>query len=521
LSAERCHNFKNLHRPERLESSVNTDVILICLAAALLAAPLLVAFSLTVTDRSWIPLDLLSTLPAPDAAAPFIMMSSSGAEFPLYAARLFLESSTVSPGGVSPVASVIPLLTASDQTAVVVTERKNGLAVYGAFTIPPEERAAMLSGDLPSRWRLCFDNPEVRVTDLDSAIQIRADNIASPLYVGLPGESARVSDSLYDMEKMLDSAGRNPANPAGNAGGNWSIGGSWEGRLKLSDGGVLHSMTTGGGTASIPLEVELSWKSSEETGESGVRMGRILWSVKGIEDLAGRQFMKSVKEYDWSESELFIPDPLIASLGINISPPRDVSSFPSPIRYMSDQFQRLGMKRSEIQSLLSGVTVFSVGGNTQVLWFDLPGLVLDMPDRGDESKKLIERFWSDLFLGAELREVPGYEYGGVTGMPFTILAAGNGKDTVIGLTEPDVERNPDVPELLLSEKSAIGWLFLDLPKLGMALADMPSINAMLNPDGEDIVDDESTNRLRETMNEMGRLFVVWDEGAAGHAVWYY
>ncbi|MDR1885904.1 MAG: 6-phosphofructokinase [Synergistaceae bacterium] len=106
-------------------------------------------------------------------------------------------------------------------------------------------------------------------------------------------------------------------------------------------------------------------------------------------------------------------------------------------------------------------------------------------------------------------------------MPFTVLAAGSEERTIIGLTDPDVDRNPDVPRLLPDETSAVGWMFVDLPRLGMALAEMPSINAMLNPDGEDLVDSESTNRLRDTMSNMGRVFVVWERDTMGHAVWYY
>jgi hypothetical protein len=521
VSQERSLNSNNIRRQEKLESHVNPEVILVCLLAALLVVPLLAAFSMIGTERRWVSLDLLSTLPPPDPSAPFIIMSSSGAEFPLYAARLFSESSVISPVGISPVASVIPLLNSSDRTAVVVTERKNGLAVYGAFTVSSEEYAVLISGDLPHRWFLCFDNPEVRVTDLSGAIQVTADNISAPLYVGLLGESAYISDSIYDMEKILDHAGKSLADRARGKGGNWSIEGDWDGRMKLSDGGVIHSMTSEGEKTAIPLEVELSWRSSEDADELGMRLGRILWRVKGVESLTDGRFLKAAREHDWSANELFIPDPLIASFGISLSAPRDVSSFPPPIRYMSDQFQRLGMRRSEIQSLLSGPIVFSVGGNTQILWFDLPGLVLDLPGRGDESIKLIERFWSDLFFGAELKEVQGYEHGGVTDMPFTIIAVRNDENTVIGLTEPNAERNPDIPRLLSAEASALGWMFLDLPKLGMILAEMPSINAILNPDGDDIVDNESTNRLRETMNDMGKLFVVWDKEMGGHALWYY
>ena len=92
MNPQRGPNSKRLQRSEWLESHVNIDVILICLASALLVLPLSAAFFMTGADRSWMSFDLLSTLPAPDSGAPFIIMSSSGAEFPLYAAQLFSES---------------------------------------------------------------------------------------------------------------------------------------------------------------------------------------------------------------------------------------------------------------------------------------------------------------------------------------------------------------------------------------------------------------------------------------------
>ncbi|MDR1886147.1 MAG: hypothetical protein LBQ56_07700 [Synergistaceae bacterium] len=492
--------------------------------AAVMTAALAMLTAVILGGRSPVtyPSDLLSTLPEPDPNAPLIVISTSGAEFPLNAARIFADSSTISPGGSSPVSALLPVFDAAGSTALVVTERKNGLAVYGAFTLSDDERRSLMSADLPPRWAACFDSPEIRATDAGGALQIRALNIISPLYIELLGDAAYVADSLYDMEKMRDSAGATGGRP-GNTISRWSIGQGWGGHIKLSDGGVLSAMLRPDGfTGPAPrLEAELAWQSSDGADGYGDAAGRVLWRLSGVEDLVGKPFLRSVREHDWSGSGFFIPDPLIASFGINLSSPKDVSAFPSPIRYLSDQFQRLGMKGSEIQSLLSGPIAFSLGGNTQILWFELPGLVLELPGRGSVSKKLIERFWSELFLGAELREVPGYEYGGITDMPFTILAAGNDEETVIGLTEPDVDRNTDVANLLSSETSAIGWMFLDLPRLGMALADMPSINAMLNPDGEDLVDSESTNRLRDAMNNMGRLFMVWERDADGRGMWYY
>ncbi|MDR3332772.1 MAG: hypothetical protein LBT08_09085 [Synergistaceae bacterium] len=466
---------------------------------------------------------LLDSLPVPDTNSPLIMISARRFEFPLYAARMFADSATVSPSGSSPVNALLPVLDLAEQTAIVVTERRNGLAIYGAFSLSPSERASLISADLPSTWRPLFVKPEIRVTDIGSVLQIRASNTSSPLYVELDGSVVYIADSLYDMDRMRETRVLQASGKGGKRKRQWSMGDGWGAHMILSDGGVLSSMISPGELAETQtqVKVELAWRSSGDEGAKSDSSGEILWRADGLEEMLGTPFLKSARAHNWTKSDLFVPDPLIASFGVSLSPPKDVSEFPSPIRYLSEQFQRLDLRSSEIQSLLTGPVAFSIGGRTQILWFDLPGLVLEMQSRGKISVKLIEKFWSELFMGAEVREIPGYKYGGITDMPFTIMAAGNDEEVVIGLTEPDVEKNLEVTRLLASETSAVGWLFLDLPKLGAALAEMPSINDMLSPDGEDIVDSESTNILRSTMENLGRLFVVWDKNTEGHALWYY
>jgi hypothetical protein len=218
-----------------------------------------------------------------------------------------------------------------------------------------------------------------------------------------------------------------------------------------------------------------------------------------------------------------MPDPLVLSFGIALPDPgRLMSHMPSPLKYIADQLKDMGMRGSEIQALLTGRTAFSVGGRTQILWFDLPGLMIDMSGRGEASYKMIEKFWSEKFFGVEPGQVEGFDHGGLTDLPFTVLAAANAERALIGLVAPDAEQNREAHAMLSSVADAAAWIYLDFPLLGAALADIPALNAMLYEDDEEIpLDEESANSLKNAMAALGRVFVTCESAASGSAICHY
>lgn len=180
----------------------------------------------------------------------------------------------------------------------------------------------------------------------------------------------------------------------------------------------------------------------------------------------------------------------------------------------------MGLSQPEAQSILTGPAVFSIGGRTQILWFDLPGIVLDLRERGKTGLKLVDRFLSETFMGIVPKPVGNYESGGITDLPFSVLAAANDRKVVIGLTEPSAEQNGDVKKLLADEKKSItGWLYVDFPRLGASIAEMPSVNILLGEDDGEQREDPSSRALQEYLSGLGSLFVVWDSVETGRASW--
>ena len=244
--------------------------------------------------------------------------------------------------------------------------------------------------------------------------------------------------------------------------------------------------------------------------------------MTGLEKRVGKNLARNLKAYNWSPEQPVMPNPLLFSIGINLpNPGRNMVNLPGWAKPFAEQLTKLGLKESEAATILTGPATLSLGGRTQILWFELPGVVLDVPGRGKLAYKLLDQFWAQLFMGAEPKPVDGFTHGGTTDLPFSVLAAANDRKMVIGLTDPAAEHNQEVGKLVAEEKKAIGWLYVDLPMMGASLAEMPSVNALLSSeDDARPIDSESTDRLREALGKLGKLFVVWDSPAGGHATWH-
>ncbi len=471
----------------------------------------------------------LTDLPEPGEDTPYAIIDARNGAFPLEAVRLFADSATVLPSGSSPVSAFLPILDAAAETTLVLTERENGLYMYGAFSLDDHEIEALGAMTTPQAWHDHLTRPTLSPLDTgDDRYQIGALNMSSPLYLELDREkrAAYLSDSLFDMEHMREVRGGGMPGVAHQ----WTDYGDWDGHLYLSDGGLAARIVSENGLRELatedPVKAEIRWQSEEpssrdRTLSDTVLGGRAEWRVNGLDAILGKTFLASLKPYDWSSRALFLPEPLILSFGLNLPDPgRNTEALPAPLRNAATQLTRMRLQPTEVRNLLTGPFVLSLGGRTQVLWFDLPGLVLDLPERGEAADHLIDRFWTETFFGTTPKPVEGYAYGGAVDLPFTVMAASNGEKTVIGLTTPDIEHNTEVAEILKNEPARLGWLFVDLPKLGNAIAEMPTFNAILNDDEGMPMEEDATRSLRDSMTRLGRFFVSFESANSGHALWY-
>ncbi|MDR1019938.1 MAG: hypothetical protein LBL73_04185 [Synergistaceae bacterium] len=470
--------------------------------------------------------NLLASLPRPEEGAPLVMIAASRGEFPSAVFNALAYSATISPGGVSPISLMIPAFEEASESALVVTERDYGLSAYGAFTLDSGEMAQLSKGALPPAWAERFIMPQV-TKDADGILQISSFSVPSPLYLGLSGNVAFIADTKSDISKIQEL--RSKALPGIDH--KWRVEKSWGAHILIGDGGVIGAIASGAADTEgreNPLTLEAAWRSSGFPQEGSSPTTEARWQIWGLEDFVDASFTAGLKKYDWSGRDFFMPSPLIAALGVNLPDPgkneKTASRYPAAIRAVAAHLSQMGLKPSEAQRILSGPAVLSLGGRTQVLWFDLPGIAVDIIGRGKAAHKLIERFWSETFMGAAPRPVPGYSVGGATDLPFSVLAAANDDSAVIGLTAPDAHTDSRVKSLLERESAAIGWVFVDLPRLGASLSEMSSVNALLYDDDgqEDAKNGEAreTEALRQSLAKLGSVLALCDAPYQGRAYWY-
>lgn len=475
-----------------------------------------------------VPHSLLSSLPAPDGDGPFVIIEASSGEFPLTLARLLTDSATTPPSGASPIAAALPIFEEAGMSAMVIAERENGLSMYGAispFSRTPDGTPDPDGAQLPEGWEELFLLPELISTDIQGVMELRAMNITSPLYFALEEDRLYVTDSLYDMgriKSVIDGSLRGNARmcPQDCA---------MEGHSYLNDGGIIAGSLFASDEEPLKdgeraITLAACWNTFPDEGrklsDTGPS-GEAVWSASGLENALGSVFTASLTGRDWSGDGPFIPDPVIISLGFNLpAPGRSRRDLPAPLAFAASYLEGMELKQSEIDTLLTGPVIASLGGRTQILWYELPGLVVDLPDRGAVSSVLIDRFWTEFFSGIKPKPLDDYPAGGATDFPFSLTAVGDEKRAIIGLTSPSVEQNKHVKKLAAAENNAIGWLYIDLPRLSSSITDMPYMGELFAGEEGNSVDEEPLDPVHKAMKKMGAVFVSWRSAQSGRAVWY-
>ena len=508
-------------------------LVLVLLTAALLVLPQTEDEHIPETAYS----GLLSALPAPDEDDPFAIVEAGQGEFPATLASILADSATVSPGGGSPVGALLPLFEDAENAVLVITERERGLFMYGAISFDigaPNEAAP----PLPQGWEDLFLMPEIVSTDLEGVMELQALNVTSPLYFSSAPEALYVTDSLYDMVRIQSVRDGVHKNIARICAGDCDMGG----HARISDGGILAGLASLPGARGVPagtddetpardttkiVTLDLSWSTYPLEGRrlsDNRPSGEAIWRVRGLDGIVSPVFLSSISTHDWSQDALFIPDPLIASLGINLpAPGRNRRDLPQPLQFAAGYLEGMKLKAADISQILTGPAALSLGGRTQVLWYELPGLVLDLPRRGESATRLIEAFWSNLFSSIKPKPLENFPLGGATDFPFSLMAAGDEKRSVIGLTSPTVDQNEHLKELVAGEKEAIGWFYLDLPRLSSSITDMPYMSELLSQEEGTLLDDDPagpSDPLHRAFRNLGTIFATWLTPDEGRAVWF-
>jgi hypothetical protein len=180
----------------------------------------------------------------------------------------------------------------------------------------------------------------------------------------------------------------------------------------------------------------------------------------------------------------------------------------------------LGLSPESKGSIVSSPVVLSLGGRTELLWLEMPGLLLSFPSSGKAGEELAKGVWEKLLLGAAAQPMSGYQSGGYTKLPFSMVAASNGEEAELGLISPNTirESRNALPEGVMGPN--MGWIYANLPELAQAVGDAMGIIGMLGLDDDNPFSEKAQGDVRSILSSMSPVLLVFQDAEFGRMEWY-
>lgn len=504
-------------------------------AVAVLAAALVLVY-VKLGDRN-----IFAMIPHPDDGHPYLIMETKGS-MPDALMALLTDGVYAPLKSGTPRGALLAVASAAQDTALLI-EGGDVPEVYAAFRFSPETASSLKKGILPESLGAVFTDAKVSVGSEKGRFCIEASNITMPIYYSVRGKNVAMTAEPAALRRMEDARRRN-----GFRGKKWTKEKDWPSHMEISDGGRI----TANAEHKFPLIVEAAWhKLSPATATDPA--GEIRWSLVGLDAPVEAHLLATLKTHKWDISQCVIPEPLLLSAGFTPSAMGNSTDWPFPFSGLSDVAQAIGLKDEQINEILSSPTVFSLGGQNRILWFTLPGFLVEFSGRPELMAELVTAFWENLFFGAEPRPMTGFTCGGTTNTPFSVVGAGRDGIAVLGLTTPESISAPKhVGDFLGADEAVVAWLLADLPRIGGALSEMTRMSTFLEdeermdmtpsyfdygasgteggeahfaePMAPEIsfspFDQGISDAFGRVLKRMGRVLFVWENPLSGRINWY-
>ncbi|MCX7828406.1 MAG: hypothetical protein N2315_04260 [Thermanaerothrix sp.] len=292
----------------------------------------------------------------------------------------------------------------------------------------------------------------------------------------------------------------------------WDVESSWEGHLAFGDGGRLGQKD---GSEGGEVELEAAFRRLEGGKEGGfVPAGEARWRLKGSKIA----LLDSLDRADWSALNFRVASPVALAMGFKVGEGKSQRvPFMDAIGRWLDT---LGLTPEGKGAILSSPVVLSLGGRTEVLWLEMPGALLSFPSSGKAGEELAKGVWDKLLLGAPAQPMSGYQSGGYTKLPFSMVAASNGEEAELGLISPNTirESRGALPEAVMG--SNLGWIYANLPELGQAVEDAMGIMGVLGLDDDNPFSEKAKGDVRDILSSMSPVLLVFQDAESGRMEWY-
>ncbi|NLV81534.1 MAG: hypothetical protein GXZ18_00810 [Synergistaceae bacterium] len=485
---------------------------------------------------------LKAAVPAPSEIRPYVLIDTQDYTYPT-AFSTFLTDGEHSMLKEGTPRSLLLAIAATAKDAVVLVEEQgeNRSEVYTSLRFRKDEMTSLQKGILPESLKNVIKTAKVSSGETKNIWLIQTESVATPIYYKVNNKQVIMAADLEALNLMNDLS-RGQVNSLAKK--KWIEEASWPSHIEICDGGLFSSIQKKTGS----LKIEAAWqtlkhdKNSDPTGE-------LKWRISGLNKDIAKFIKNSITPTKWDTSECLIPEPLLFTMGVNMSYLKGTfKRWPFPLRNLAELGKSMGLTDKDIRELLSGKVIASIGGHNRILWFNLPGFMIELSAEKPLLKKLISAYWEKLFFGTEPNPVSGFEFGGTASLPFSALGVANDKRALVGLISPEsIKISKMLSRFMKGDKEVLGWVAADLPLIGEALKEMAKINFLVddqaseespfydenttaaNGEKETVTqpemdfssfDNGTTDSFSNLLKNLGKILIVWEKDDSGRLNWF-
>ena len=405
-----------------------------------------------------------------------------------------------------------PLVDMAERSSVLGAWDANEPALYGAFLLEPSQMKELQEGKLPALWLERASGLALGPSESEGILRLTLAKGEVTLFLRADGEFLLVSHSLEGLGKMrkaLDGSIER-FRPL------FNVEPTWPAHIEVFDGKLIaQAASLRGFTApDKAITLELAWNSRPGSGEAA-------WKIEGLEEWFPTETREKITPMTW-DGPAFLPEPLISAFGVSV--PEGFGSLLENELSIPEWMEEAGFDRASLAGLIEGPLVGVIGGQSRLLLFNLPGVILQLPSRGAEGVRWIRGLWGNKWarFAFSPQPLPGFPAGGKLTLPFTIMAAANEEMAFAGLiNEPSLGSMTPVNKIIpMGGERSILWFYADLPKAADALENLSRMAGLVEHFGVDEAPDaQELARLVGQLRSLGQVTLVIHDLGSGRGGW--